>query len=104
MRTKIPEAWNSKRTGVVNHMRFNFGVVSRSKRLGLISRGLHRNRDRDRIPYRCGFSCPEFDCDPDSDPDPDRYCADCADNYWLAAKHNDSSLFHIAFGLISNAS
>jgi len=41
--------------------------MSRSKRLKQYHRDRYRNRDR--IQYRGGFSPPDFDCDPDTDPD-----------------------------------
>ena len=46
-------------------------------------RGRDRYRGRNRIRYRCGFSSPDFDCDPDSDAD--RFGARPNDNFCLAA-------------------
>jgi hypothetical protein len=55
--------------------------MSRSKQFEPHHRS--RNRGRNRIPYRCGFSLPDFDCGSDTDPDPDRLGAGRADDFGL---------------------
>jgi hypothetical protein len=55
--------------------------MSRSKQFEPHHRS--RNRGRNRIPYRCGFSLPDFGCDPDTDADPDGFSLGRADDFGL---------------------